>query len=136
MDIAADVSSSSEIRARRAGGQLISGVKDFGNDFMGQLFGTGRWNRAKSEEHIEKLDKADKQFSDEAYAQTRARIMNVYEEHRLKRLRENESNRLAEVQKLEAKNFEKLAHTRQQNQNVATAIAKGSAEVGKNWGSE
>jgi len=136
MDIAADVSSSSEIKARKAGGQLATGVKDFGNDFLGQLFGTGRWNRVKSEENIDKLNKSDHQFSDQAYADTRARIMNVYEEHRLKRLRENESNRLGEVQKLEANNLEKLQHTRQQNQSVATAIAKGSAEVGSNYGAE
>lgn len=138
MDPAANAVSRAEIGAKSTANKAVIGAADFGKEFINQIFGLKKGQTPPTTEHVEKIDHADKEFSDQAYAATRQKVMAMYEQHRLRRLRDAESKRVAEVHTLNEKNFDKLQQIRKDRQkfDVRAAVAKGSAEVGKNYGSE
>ena len=94
MDIAADLGSEAKRHSQHVGKSAISGVRDFGTEFIKQLFGGGNSVPANvSDDQLAQMDSNDKAFSDAAYLDTRARIMAIYEEYRMKRLKEEEERR-------------------------------------------
>lgn len=138
MDVAAAVGGEIIIGARHLGAGLKTAAKEAGKDFIRQALGRKVGDVTPTGEEVEKMGKTDKAFSDKAYAASRARVMAIYEEHRQKRIKE-EQERMQQIQQQQMekeKNFEKLEAVRKQQQDVATAVGKANAETGKSWGAE
>lgn len=138
MDLSADAVSSAEIVAKKSQYKVGNAARDIGSDILRQLFGIKRGDVVPTEGDVKKLDKNDTEFSDKAYAATRAKIIQMYESHRIKRLKEAESARVAQIQQKQAKDFTQLEQTRinRQKRDVAAAIGKNSAETGRSYGAE
>lgn len=140
MDIAADLAMEAKLHTQHAGNQAVTGFKDFGSEFIKQLFGFGKGQQSVSDDQLSQLKTDDKAFSDAAYAQTRAQVMSIYETHRQKRMKEEEDRRQRE--KLEAEKRmqrirgETLAGSQRNQVDVQTAMSKASAETGKTYGAE
>ncbi len=141
MDIAADLGSEAKRHSQHVGKSAISGVRDFGTEFIKQLFGGGNSVPANvSDDQLAQMDSNDKAFSDAAYLDTRARIMAIYEEYRMKRLKEEEERRekerLESQQKMARLRGETIVQKQQKQQDIANAMGKASAETGRSYGAE
>lgn len=140
MDIAADLATEAKLHTTTAGQNAVAGFRDFGSEFVKQLFGWGKGTAPVSDDQLSKMNTNDKVQSEAAYAQTRAQVMAIYETYRQKRLKEEEEKR--EREKLEAQQRmqrirgETLAASQRKQVDVATAMSKASAETGKTYGAE
>lgn len=140
MDIAADLATEARLHTQTAGKQAVAGFKDFGTEFIKQLFGLGKGQTAVSDDQLAKMKSDDKSFSDEAYLQTRAQVIAMYEAYRQKRLKEEEERREKErfeaEKKMQKLRGETIVTKQQKQQDIATAMGKASAETGRSYGSE
>lgn len=141
MDIAADVATEGRLHAKQATKNVIGAFKDFGTEFVKQMFGQGNNAPANvTDDQIAQMKTDDKTFSDAAYSDTRGRIIAMYEEHRMKKLREEEEKRELErvenQKKMEKLRGETLVAKQQKSQDIATAMGKASAETGRSYGAE
>ncbi len=141
MDIAADLGTEASLHTKQATKNAAKGLRDFGTEFIKQLFGQGNNASANvSDDQLAQMKGDDKAFSDAAYLDTRARIMAIYEEYRMKRLKEEEERREKEKaesqQKMAKMRGETLVQKQQKAQDIAVATGKASAETGKSYGAE
>jgi hypothetical protein len=134
MDLAADLASQARIHFRQARMEAVSGAKSVGSDFFKQMLGRSQTPVLTSAQIAEK-EEATAKLDQQAYLETRAKVQAIYEEHRTKRLQEEQA-RQQQVQIEETKKLEELNQKRAMHQDVANAIGKSSAETGRNYGAE
>ncbi len=114
-------------------GTTISGeLGKFGKTFFAQLLGIKDDEEASGEE-VKKKDDDDKKFSDEAYAKM---VQQVYDMYEARKKREAEIEGQNEEKQEKAEELAEVNQLRASNNAVNTAVAKGSAEIGKNYGAE
>lgn len=136
MDIAADVVSEARLHTKQAGQHALGGLQGFGSEFLKQILGGGNKVPAQtSGKKLSQMQQADKEFSDAAYAQTRARVTAIYEQYRQKKLQEEQAQKQEEEVKIE-KLAEIRGEKKMENDNVVMAKSKASAETGKTYGAE
>lgn len=140
MDIAADLATEAKLHTQTAGKSAVSGFRDFGGEFIKQLLGGGKTPASVTDDQMANMNSNDKAFSDESYAKARAQVMAIYEEYRIKRLREEEEKKEKEkqesVQRMARLRGETTASKQVKSQDIATAMGKASAETGKSYGAE
>lgn len=147
MDMADDLAVEAKIHARQVGDSAVSGVKqassnaaagvkEFGTEFIKQMFGHGGNTPPVSDDDLAKKKEADDKFSDNAYLETRARVEAIYNEHRVKRQKEEQMRQQQDVQVKQEKTMDDLNQKRQMRADVAAAVGKNSAETGRSWGAE
>lgn len=141
MDIAADLAMEAQLHAQTAGKSAVNGLKGFGGDFIHQLFGGGNNTPSNvSDDQLANMQSNDRVASDASYAQSRAAVMAIYEEYRMKRKREEEERREKEKQENQQQmaklRGETRAATQARSQDIAIAMGKASAETGKSYGAE
>lgn len=134
MDLASDFAAEARMHARRAGYQAVSGVKAAGNDVWRQLI--GGHNAEMTPEELSQKQEATVEADKQDYIETRARVQAIYDEHRIKRQREEQAKQQQEVQHEEAKKMQEITSRRTTQHDVAVAMGKGSAETGRNYGAE
>lgn len=135
MDIAGDVASEAGVHAKQVAGDAVSGVKEFSTEFIKQLFGGGK-TPPISDDDLAKKKEADDTFSNSEYLQTRAQVEAIYNEYRAKKQREEQMRQQQDVQQEETKKIQELNQKRAVQHDVVTAMGKGSAETGRNYGAE
>ena len=118
-----------------------------GNEFikmgraaLNQILGRGvGYSKPMSDEELKALKKDDDEFSEEEYLKLRQKIQAIYDEYRAQKRKEEEEKKRDEEQK-QANQLARLYELRKgpigAGADVKAAVSKGSAETGRNWGSE
>ncbi|EKE13349.1 MAG: hypothetical protein ACD_13C00025G0001, partial [uncultured bacterium] len=113
--------------------------KRIGKAAISQLFGGSPKGSASapSDSDIAKMKDDDDEFSEKEYLELRQKVQAIYDVYRAKKKREEEDKKREEEQK-KANQLTRLYEMRQVSPkvNVKTAVSKGSAETGRNWGAE
>lgn len=122
------------MHARRMGAQAVGGAKAAGSDVWRQLI--GGHNAEMTPEELAQKQEATAEADTQDYIATRARVQAIYDEHRIKRQREEQARQQQEVQQVEAKKMQEITSKRTTQHDVDVAMGKGSAETGRNYGAE
>lgn len=124
-----------------------SSSNPIGNEFikmgraaLNQILGrNGQGTAPVSNEDLEKMKKGDDEFSEKEYLELRQKIQAIYDEYRAQKKKEEEEKKREEEQK-KANQLARLYEMRKgpigAGADVSTAVSKGSAETGRNWGAE
>jgi len=122
-----------------------SSSNPIGNEFikmgraaLNQILGRGvGYSKPMSDDELSKLKKDDDEFSEEEYLKLRQKIQAIYDEYRAQKRKEEEDKKRQEEEK-KANQLARLYELRKGpiGADVKTAVSKGSAETGRNWGAE
>ncbi len=127
MDIAGDVREEIASHAKQAGSGVLEDIKKIPSTFVRQV--TGKRNA-----ELEAAQNADEEFSNDAHAQI---VKKIYEDYDIKEARKKQLAQQQDVQQAEADKLGNLNEKRQQDQqDVAVAVGKASAETSRSYGSE
>lgn len=118
--------------AKSAGGGVATEFGRFGKTLFTQLLGI-KDNENLSTEDLDEKTKDDEKFSKEAHAEM---VQQIYEQYRHRRKKELQIEDRQEEQEKEAEKLTEINQLRASNDAVNAAASKGSAETGRNWGSE
>ncbi|MEK7581567.1 MAG: hypothetical protein AAB512_04775 [Patescibacteria group bacterium] len=134
MDIAADVASEARIRAKQAGSHVFGQLQGAGSDMWSQI--TGSKQQDLTDDQVKEQAEASRLADEQEYIQRRQGIMAIYQEHRMKMKQEEQAKQQEEEQKKLV--LQQLAgeKKREERQDVARAVAMGSAEKSRNMGAE
>ena len=119
---------------KQAGKGFVGELKKAGQAAVGQILGTGGQTPSPSTEELPEMKKDDKQFSESAQAEVRARIRSIYDEYRAR----TKKQEMAQEEKMaQEERAEKVAEANQLRRikDISPAIAKTRAEI-KNYGAE
>ena len=130
----ADFASETVMGTKHAAGQVKSGAVDFGKEFFGQLFGLKNGDSVPTDEEVNTKDSEDKEFSDAAYAETLARVHQMYADYAAKKRQEELARQAEENEKKQEKVLDDLNKKRKHYQDVQVAVGKASAETGRSYG--
>lgn len=134
MDVAADVASEARIRAKQAGRHVFGQLQGAGSDVWGQI--TGSKQQDMTDEQLKEQGEASRLADEQEYVQRRQMLASIYEEHRMEMKREEQAKQQEEEQKKIV--LQQLAgeKKREERQDVARAVAMGSAEKSRSMGAE
>ncbi len=104
------------------------------NQILGRAAGA---SQAMSDDELKKMKSDDDEFSEKEYLELRQKIQAIYDEYRAQKRKEEEEKKREEEQK-KANQLARLYELRKGpiGADVQTAVSKGSAETGRNWGAE
>lgn len=109
-----------------------------GHAALSQILGrSSQGTPPASGDDIQKMKQDDDDFSEREYLELRQKIQAIYDEYRVQKKKEEEDKKREEEQK-KANQLARLYEMRQGSAGAAvkTAVSKGSAETGRNWGAE
>lgn len=135
MDTSDVVSEAAEVAreiTKQGGKGLVGELKKVGQAAVGQILGLQ--GQVPSEEDLSKMKKEDKQFSQAAEAEVKAKIQAIYDECRTRR---KEQKELEAKKEAEEEEVEKVAEINQlrRTREINPAVDKTRAEI-KNYGAE
>lgn len=130
------------------GTEVLTGIKrgqssaqaqagDFSREFLHQILGHKSGDPVPTAQDVEKKEAADREFSDQAWTEARARVQAIYAQHRAKTEQEAQVRKQAEQVQKNEQNLAQLNDTRKKRlqRDVAAATGKASAETGASYGS-
>lgn len=134
-----DLETVSKMPVGGSGNPVADEFRKIGKAAISQLFGQSSQGsfQTQSDTDIAKMKNDDDEFSEREYLELRQKVQAIYDEYRAKKKREEEDKKREEEQK-KANQLARLYEMRQGpvGVDVKTAVSKGSAETGKNWGAE
>lgn len=134
-----DLDTVSRMPTGGSGNPVADEIKRLGKTALSQMFGgsTQKGAPVSSDADIKKMKEEDDQFSEKEYLELRRKIQAIYDEYSAQRAREKEEKKQEEEEK-KARQLERLYEMRKGpiGADVKTAVSKGSAETGRNWGAE
>ncbi len=134
-----DLETVSKMPIGGSGNPVADEFRKIGKAAISQLFGRSSQGlpQAQSDSDIAKMKNDDDEFSEREYIELRQKVQAIYDEYRAKKKKEEEDEKKEEEQK-KANQLARLYEMRKGpiGADVKTAVSKGSAETGRNWGAE